>query len=270
LQGTKSTYDVEMIRTDGVKRDVRVFAAPNYDRSGRINGSLGIFEDITDQILNESIRSQQEREIDLYGSLLRHDLRNDLGLILSYIEAVQMLTDSPDEDVNSFLDSGIATIERMANLLTNFGRPQDVREVDVVDFIKEIADEAEEAEQNLQIKVSYKERTKPVTLMAGSLLALVFMNLFRNSAQHAGERPLIDVEVTNSDGQLAISVSDNGPGVPEEFQDKLFARGTSSKGEAGGLGLHLCKQIIERIGGSIELDKDAKGATFQIELPVEA
>ena len=269
MKGVKSTYDVEMIRTDGAKRDVRVFAAPNYDKSGRISGSVGIFEDITDQIQNETIRAQQEREIDLYGSLLRHDLRNDLGLILSYMEAVQMLVDSPDDDINSFLNSGIATVERMANLLTNFGRPQDVREVDVVEFIREIADEAQEAEKNLHINASYEEKTKPTTLMAGSLLALVFMNLFRNSAQHAGESPMIDVQVARSEGQLDITVSDNGPGVPEEFQDKLFARGTSSKGEAGGLGLHLCKQIIERIGGSIELDKDAKGATFQLELPVE-
>ena len=80
---------------------------------------------------------------------------------------------------------------------------------------------------------------------------------------------MIDVQVASSEVQIDIRVTDNGLGVPKEFQDTLFARGTSSKGEAGGLGLHLCKQIIDRTGGSIDLEKGTKGATFQITLPVE-
>ena len=68
---------------------------------------------------------------------------------------------------------------------------------------------------------------------------------------------------------LDIIVSDNGSGVPEELQDNLFARGHSGKSEAGRLGLYLCKQIIESTGGSIELVKNVKGATFHITLPME-
>jgi len=267
--GVKSTYDVEMIRTDGVKRNVRITAAPNYDSQGQVIGSIGIFEDNTEQKRNEAIRTQQETEIDLYGSLLRHDLRNDLGLILSYVEAVQMLMQSPEEEVLSFLDSAIASIERMADLLRSFGRPQDVREVDIVEFIREIADEAQEAEKGLQINVSYEEDASAVALTAGSLLALVFMNLFRNAAQHAGEKPQIEIRVSEKEEQLNIIVSDDGPGVPEELQDRLFARGTSSKGEAGGLGLYLCRQILERTGGSIELLKDKKGAAFHLAIPTK-
>jgi len=80
---------------------------------------------------------------------------------------------------------------------------------------------------------------------------------------------LIDVRVHKSEGLLNITVSDDGPGVPEEMQKRIFNRGTSSKGEAGGLGLYLCKQIIERTGGSIRLVNNTKGATFRITLPIE-
>jgi PAS domain S-box-containing protein len=118
--GVKSTYEIEMIRLDGANRNVKVSAAPNYDSQGRVIGSVGVFEDITEDKRNEAIRIQQESEIDLYGSLLRHDLRNDLGLILSYIEGVQMLVQSADEEVLSFLNSAIASVERMANLLNSF------------------------------------------------------------------------------------------------------------------------------------------------------
>jgi signal transduction histidine kinase len=105
--------------------------------------------------------------------------------------------------------------------------------------------------------------------MAGSLLALVFMNLFRNATQHAGDKPQIEIRVSEDEEELNIIVSDNGPGVPEELQNRLFARGTSSKGEAGGLGLYLCKQIMERTGGSIELLKDTKGAAFHLTIPTK-
>jgi len=80
---------------------------------------------------------------------------------------------------------------------------------------------------------------------------------------------VVDVRVSKHEDQLDIIVSDNGPGVSKNLQDNLFARDTSSKGEAGGLGLYLCRQIMERTGGSIELIKSKKGAKFQITLPLE-
>jgi len=77
------------------------------------------------------------------------------------------------------------------------------------------------------------------------------------------------VRVSENQDLIDLVVSDNDSGVPEEFQDSFFRRGTSSKGKAGGLGLHLCRQIIERTGGSIELQKKERGATFLLKLPAK-
>jgi signal transduction histidine kinase len=266
--GHKSSYEIEMIRADGDKRSVRVIAAPNYDISGAIIGSVGIFEDITEQKVNEVIRAKQEQEINLYSSLLRHDLRNDLGLVISYIEVIQMLLEDPDDEVVGFLNSALASTERMTNLLKYLGQPQELVEVDIVEYLQVVANEAQEAEKTIRITVKYSHKSEPTKIITGSFLSLVFMNLFRNSAQHAGENPKIDVYVTRTDDWVEIQVTDNGPGIPEEFKDNLFSRGTSTKGELGGLGLHLSRQIIHGVGGTIELDKDAKSATFIIRLPL--
>jgi PAS domain S-box-containing protein len=268
--GARSTYDITLIRTDGVRRDVRVFAAPNYDDHRKVVGSVGVFEDITDQKQNEVIRTQQEQEIDLYGSLLRHDLRNDIGLIVSYIEAVKMSIQTADEEVLTFLNSAMATAERMTDLVKSFGKPQVVREVDIMDFIRGIADETEKADKTLKIDVAYESGTPPFTVTAGGLLALVFMNLFRNASQHAGPNPVVEVKISVSEEQMNILVSDNGPGVPQEFRDRLFSRCVSSKGEAGGIGLYLSRQIMERTGGSIELLPERQGATFLIRMPISS
>ncbi len=222
---------------------------------------------VASEIRNEAIRLQHVKEIELYDRIIRHDLTNDLGLILSYIEAIQMMLGSPDEEVASFMNSALATIERMTNLIKSFGRLQEVREVDVVEFIKVIADEAQEAEKELQVSVTYKKGVEDIRIAAGGLLGLVFMNLFRNAAQHAGKSPKVKVLVSENQNQIEIIVSDNGPGVPKKFQKKLFTKGISSKGEVGGMGLYLSNQIVERTGGSIELVKNTKGATFRITLP---
>ena len=62
--GQSSTYEVKMIRSDDRSRHVRISAAPRFASDGLITGSVGVFEDITEQKLNDSIRTQQERQID--------------------------------------------------------------------------------------------------------------------------------------------------------------------------------------------------------------
>jgi PAS domain S-box-containing protein len=270
IDGIKSTYDITVIRADGVNRDVRVWGAPNYNNYGEAIGTLGVFEDITEQKRNETIRKRQEQEIDLYSSLLRHDLKNDLGLIRNYIEAVEMLLKSADEEATSFLNSAISAVERMTDLLNTFGKPQTMREIDIVDFISEVAGESQKAQKSLRINVAYSANTTPANITAGGLLALVFMNLFRNAAQHAGMNPEIDVKVSKTDTMISVIVSDDGPGIAEELKSKLFTRGASGKGEAGGLGLYLSKEIMERTGGSIELVPGKKGATFLLKIPIQA
>jgi two-component system sporulation sensor kinase A len=269
--GQSSTYEVKMLRSDDVSRHVRISAAPRYASDGSVTGSVGVFEDITEQKLNDAIRTQHERQIELYGSLMRHDLRNDLGLVLSYIEAVQMLLEDPGDEVMGFTESAISTVERMANLLKSFGRPQEVRQADLVEFIEEIAKEAQEAEAELRITVAYENPEERVTFMAGGLIAMVFINLFRNAAQHASPNPEVVVLVSRIGDRVEIEVSDSGPGIPEEFRDRLFQRGTSSKGEAGGLGLHLCREILERRGGGIEAapPQEGRGAVFNLVIPID-
>ena len=270
LAGKRNNYNMEkrFFRKDGSMMWGRLTVSVARNSLGDIDFTIGVLEDITDQKRDEAVRLQHEQEIDLYSSLLKHDLSNDLGLILSYIEAVQMILESPDEEVKSFLNSALASVERMSELLRSFLKPQEVREIDIVEFIEEIADEAQEVEKGLQVAIAYKKGVEDIRITTGGLLGLVFMNLFRNSAQHGGESPEVQVQVSKKQSQIEIIVSDNGPGVPKEFQKKLFARGTSSKGEAGGLGLHLCKQIVERTGGSIQHLATKKGATFRILLPI--
>jgi signal transduction histidine kinase len=74
-----------------------------------------------------------------------------------------------------------------------------------------------------------------------------------------------------SDGMVVVTVTDNGPGVPDEVRDKLFDPYFTTKTSGTGLGLAICRRLIEAHGGSIRLVSTQAGETqFAIELPIVA
>ena len=99
------------------------------------------------------------------------------------------------------------------------------------------------------------------------LVPMIFDNLFRNSAKFAEKDVKVTIEVTSQDDYVYITISDDGPGISEEIQSKLFEKGASTTG--GGYGLYLTRRVVEGYGGTIEYinDKRHTGATFRIILP---
>ncbi len=104
-------------------------------------------------------------------------------------------------------------------------------------------------------------------------LKLVFANIIKNACEameHGGE---LTVYSALSNGNLKITISDTGEGVPKELRDKIFEPFFTTKalGEGSGLGLAICYEIIHRYRGNISVEGEAdKGTTFIIELPLKA
>jgi two-component system sensor histidine kinase HydH len=96
----------------------------------------------------------------------------------------------------------------------------------------------------------------------------VLINLFTNAAQamNEGGRIWIDGEVLASGGRR-LRVRDDGPGVPVEARYRVFESLFTTKAKGSGLGLALCRRIIEAHGGSIELESSERGASFVLNLP---
>ena len=97
------------------------------------------------------------------------------------------------------------------------------------------------------------------------MLQMAFANLFRNSANYAGDNPIVNISVVKGSENAIITVSDNGPGVKEDLRRNIFERGGSVDGH--GFGLYLTRQIVAACGGTIELADTEKGATFKIVIP---
>jgi signal transduction histidine kinase len=138
-----------------------------------------------------------------------------------------------------------------------------------VKLVRSVARLAKEVDYHLEINVEASADAENFEISSSRLLPMVFNNLFRNTAVHAGENPVVTVKIKRLNDLVEIVVSDNGPGIAEEVRDRLFQRGVSTRG--GGLGLYLTKQIVQARNGSIEVADfgQGDGATFIIRLPIK-
>ncbi|HEX5692493.1 MAG TPA: ATP-binding protein, partial [Roseiflexaceae bacterium] len=106
-------------------------------------------------------------------------------------------------------------------------------------------------------------------------LMQVLANILSNAAKFSPSNSLVHVAASRSDESVRVAVRDNGPGVPVEFQSRIFqkfaqadASDTRQKGGTG-LGLSIAKAIVERHGGQIGYENHEQGgATFFVELPI--
>ncbi|GBF38437.1 sensor histidine kinase [Leptospira johnsonii] len=101
-------------------------------------------------------------------------------------------------------------------------------------------------------------------------LTQVWANLINNAFQAISYQGRLDLESYIKDNYLIVSVTDDGPGVPKEIQDKIFEPffTTKEKGEGSGLGLDICKKIVERHQGKIDFDSIPGRTTFRVYLPL--
>jgi len=238
--------------------------SPISNPKGKPTHYVAVKEDITRQVIAEEKLQLSNQDLELYTSFLQHDLRNDLQVLMSHADAAHMIVDETSR-ASEYISIIQATSDRMVHLLDVFGRPAEIDEVNIVGIIERSKSQAEKAHPNLKINLIVE--TDKTDVLSARLIPLVFDNLMRNSAEHAEKKVKLTITVTRENDVVHITLSDNGPGIPNEIQSKLFQKGVSTTG--GGFGLYLTKKVIEGYGGKIEYiqNDEIPGTTFHIQLP---
>ena len=110
----------------------------------------------------------------------------------------------------------------------------------------------------------------PLVLADPGRLRQVLVNLVENAVKHSREGGLVDVRLSESGGIVRITVSDEGPGIPEQEQGRIFDRFQRGSTEApgSGLGLYISRELVTAMGGTIHVESEpGRGARFVVELP---
>jgi PAS domain S-box-containing protein len=237
--------------------------SPIFSLDGSVTHYIAVKEDITQRIMADREAAHSHRDLELYASFLQHDIRNDLQVIMNHAEAALMLIEE-ENAVKGYIQTVEAASERIVHLLDIFGRPGAADERDLIAILERVKTQSEKAHSNL--KVVIKSDLQAVELQSARLIAIVFDNLLRNSAEYSEGDVVVVIEVSLDGENIQTIISDNGPGIPEEIRGSLFEKGVSTTGS--GFGLYLSKKVVEGYGGAIELISKNQGTAYRILLPI--
>jgi len=180
------------------------------------------------------------------------------------------------EDIDALLTESLNGMNRVKEIVQGLKSFAHIDEAEM-----QIADINEGIEATLRVvwnelkykcKVNTKLKPLPKIRCYPGQLNQVFMNLLVNAAHAMEDRGEITIETEATESKIIIRISDNGVGIPEEHLSKLFNPFFTTKpvGEGTGLGLSISYGIIQKHGGSIEVDSEVgRGTTFTIYLPIE-
>ncbi len=244
--------DVDLLITD---RTIRW----TDDRQARLEIAI----DITNQKRAEQKLKESKRELDLYNSLLKHDLSNDVHILINRLDYAGML-ENPQE-MKAQCAQVRAVSERMQKLLHLFKGYNTAEPSGLIEIIETSIKQSENINPEMEISLNMHGDEGGLNYQMGGLLGLVFDNLLRNSAQHTGPDTHVTIDVSEDEDEVIVSFSDNGPGIPESIQSRLFDRELSA---TGGMGLYLSRRIVEAYGGDLRLiESGSNGSTFKMWLP---
>jgi len=262
-----NSYEGRVVRPDGSVRWVQTRQVLIWDDDGEIEEVVGISTDITEQ-------KQREEELELLNRIIRHDIRNDMTVMLGWAELLKEDVDEGrEENLQKILTSGKHVVE-----LTEIARDY----VEAVVSNDDISVESVPVASILETELSLREESFPdaefvlddslpdVEVTANEMLSSVFRNLLNNAVQHNDkETPVVEVSARLRDDIVEVRIADNGSGVPDKHKDVIFGKGEKGLGSPGtGIGLYLVQTLVAQYGGNVWVeDNDPTGAVFVVQLP---
>jgi len=251
------------VRTvDGVVREVSAAAAPLEDSGGLVAA-----------FVDETARREREQRLEVLNRVLRHNVRNDLNVILSSAQHALELTD--DEDVAVAVqrvvdvgDSLAALSEKARDIERVIEGRHPLRMLDVVDLVAREVERVRDAHPAATVEVEAPDRE---TAYAIDGLATAVENLLNNAVEHHPADPhvVVGVATVREDGDrwVEITVADDGPGIPYQEREAVLAGDESDLHHGSGLGLWLVNWIVERSNGRLRFgESDLGGAAVTIRL----
>ena len=243
--------------------------------------SLQEREALLKQKQEELVRSERLAAVGKVSAQIAHEVRNPLSSIGLNIEMLEeqltrakFPTDGEQKEAQQLVKSVTRELDRLTELTEDYLRlarlppPQAHRE-DVHALIDQVVAFSKEELERAKVKVVRQEPASQLWALAdGSQLRQVLLNLIRNAREAMQTGGTLTLSTAAQDGEVQISVSDDGPGISEEVQKRLFEPFFSTKQGGTGLGLSVSRQIIQAHRGSLVLQSaPGKGTTFVMRLP---
>jgi len=268
---------------EGTLRHHSIEALPLLERTGqadidRIVNALNLFTERLGSARKQSgDLSRKLAQADRLAALGRvaagvaHEIRNPIGAMR--LKAENAL-DQSSERRRAALETIIGQIDRLDRLcesLLSATRPLhlDVSSVIVNEWLEARVQSLRERPEAAHVHFTSKCEVS-VALFDPILLGRALDNLLLNALQHTAPDGRVAITAMRNDDTVRLTVSDAGPGVPDDLREHIFEPFVSARGGGTGLGLAITREIVEAHSGTIRLLPAASGAVFEMELPWRA
>lgn len=266
-----ATEEWLIIRPDGGRVPVLVSAAPLFGQGDCIEGAVITLQDI-------SGRKALERTRDEYLSLITHDLRGPLSVIGLQAAFLQRSGDSAVVDKAKGIADNVNRLTAMISDLVEVTRLEagalrlDRHAVTVRDLVARLLQSGMSDEDRQHVRMDLPAGLPPMAIDAARI-DRVLLNLIGNARKYAGPAWQVVLSARPVHGMIEIQVADNGPGFPEVDLPRVFEkyfRGRQRDAAEGlGLGLYICRLIINAHGGRIWAENRRRGgAVIGFRLPI--
>ena len=281
-RGFERTYR----RKDGTTFPVIIEDRPLRDSEGRIIGIRSTIQDITDRReAEEALKQNTEalarsnQELEQFAYVASHDLQEPLRMVTSYVQLLaRRYQNRLDADAEEFINFAVDGATRMHTLINGLlaysrvgtrGKPFEPTNCETI-----FQDSLDNLKMTMEESGAVVTHDSLPTVMADDLqLGQLFQNLIGNAIKfHGEEPPRVHVSAKPDGKQWVFSVRDNGIGIAPEFAERIFIIFQRLHGKekypGTGIGLAVCKKIVECHGGRIWVGSElGKGATFYFTLP---
>jgi len=291
-------YEIRAVNKKGEIFPIEISVGP-YRKKGRVIGINVMHRDITERkemerklqeyaehledMVDErtkELRESQERlikserlvAIGQLATMVGHDLRNPLSAIQNASYYLKMkLAASKDEKIKKMfgiIDNEINYANNIVKDLLDFSRVKksDLKKVNLISSIQEAIAQLKFPE-NVTLTTKFTE--VPAIEADPDQLRRVFQNIALNGAQAMPDGGELTVSTRKDGDFVEATFTDTGVGIPEENMEKLFTPLFTTKAQGVGLGLAICKNLVESHNGRIEVkSKVGEGSTFTVKLPI--
>ena len=283
-------FELRLVRPDGQRFDALLYEAPLIDAEGQQTGWMASVLDITERKrARELVRQQQEKlastarlvTVGEMASTMAHELNQPLSAIASYTTGCLNLVrqgELPRADLQVALEKTAQQAQRAGRIIRrvhDFVRKREptltrLRMNAIIEEAVGFAD-SDLRRRHVRVELALSERD-PELRGDPVLLQQVVLNLVRNAMDAMAATPAVarEIRVTTDagGGAVTVSIADRGAGIAEEVRAHLFQPFFTTKAEGMGMGLNICRSILELHGGRVWADPNPGGGTvFAFSLP---
>jgi PAS domain S-box-containing protein len=278
-------------QADGKQAWIDTSKIPLHDVDGNVVGILGSYEDITERKKAEQEKEKLNHELEEANQEMKnfvyiasHDLREPLRKVAAFGDMLQKSLggklEQEDAENLQFMIDGAQRMNKMIEGLLVYSRVSTKSNPPEVVDLNEIVKQLQQLELSivLQEKQVAVEIPEPLPSVAADPVQIrqLMQNLIANGIKYQAKDNIPRITITSKsagDGTVRINVTDNGIGIKPEYQSAIFVMfkrlHSRNEYEGTGIGLAVCKKIVERHGGQIGIESEyGKGCTFWFTMPV--